>query len=191
MFYLRIFFFVFFVAIAASLLSPGKLVDAANAPKMPGDEQVCNSPDEGKEGGESIVVKFTAPAVEGIYSTEVAVPSTPASLSVLIESSAGSGGYGFMAHEVLRGIHGKPETQVQALPGDEMQERMKASITKHGVTISKPAIEHVNKTPGAKQNYVAKMDISEPGDFTAIFSMIRPWSPTDSPRYYVVHVRAK
>ncbi|CBZ53181.1 conserved hypothetical protein [Neospora caninum Liverpool] len=176
MFRLQLFpVFLLFIISAATSLCPDTFVDGAESAME----------DNAK------TVTFPEPAQDNIYTTNVKLSSTPARVKVLIESSAGSGGYAFMAHDVLEGIQKHPKLEFTPLADDEMKERLESSVSKHGVTVSKPSIEHVKQMPGASQTYVTPVEVTEAGDYTAIIAQLRPWAPLDGARFYVVHIHAE
>nr|PIL96509.1 hypothetical protein TGCOUG_257380 [Toxoplasma gondii COUG] len=175
MFQLRLSVFLLLVLSATTSLCPSACVHGADSPTM--EEKVKT-------------VTFTDPPHDKVYTATVNVSSIPAHLKLLIESSAGSGGYAFMAHDVLKGINRQPSLELEPLAEDEMRERLQRSVSKHGVTVGKPAIEHMKNMPGAPQTYAAPVEVTQAGDYTVIVSSVRPWAPRDAAGYYVVHIHA-
>ncbi|PFH33497.1 hypothetical protein BESB_077140 [Besnoitia besnoiti] len=135
-------------------------------------------------------VMFEGPPKDNVYEAELHLESTPSEAKVVIKSSAGSGGYTFMAYDIFEGNNELPKLHVQALPEDEMKKRLEAPVSKHGVTLTKPAVENVNKMPGAPQTYEAMLKVERPGNYVAVIGRVRPWSPTDGASFYVVRIRA-
>ncbi|KEP66536.1 UNVERIFIED_CONTAM: hypothetical protein HHA_257380 [Hammondia hammondi] len=175
MFQLRLPVFLLLVLSATTSLCPNTCVHGAESPTM--EEKVKT-------------VTFTDPPHDKVYTTRVDVSSIPAHLKLVIESSAGSGGYAFMAHDVLKGIHSQPSLEFEPLAEDEMRERLQRSVSKHGVTVGKPFIDHMKNMPGASQTYAAPVDVTEAGNYTVVVSSVRPWAPRDAAGYYLLHIYA-
>ncbi|PHJ26036.1 inhibitor of cysteine protease 1 [Cystoisospora suis] len=142
--------------------------------------------------GEKLVTFSGSPSKDNVYETNVDVDKVPSKIRVEMKGTGGSGGYLLSTHDIYKGLTELPKLEIPKLSEEEMKEKIEApSMSKHGLTVSKPSIQNVKSMPGSPQLFSSVINVEEAGDYTAVFAHFRPWNPSDSSTsYYVVHIHA-
>ncbi|PHJ25753.1 inhibitor of cysteine protease 1 [Cystoisospora suis] len=105
----------------------------------------------------------------------------------------GGTGYIPMISAIHKGFHVPEKFEVPLLSGEEMFKRIESPFTQHGVRVEAPRPDTEHRNPpgmtGGPQVYASQVTAETPGDYSIVYTLVRPWSPSDSPRHFVVFAR--